>query len=111
MNSPIVLHEVKSSQIKAIGYDKDIKTMFIQFKKGNVYKYEYVTKEEYLLFKNSVSIGKFFHKNIVGNKDLYFEEITLQECESCEGDFDISKMKNHEETSFWTCVKCTQDLI
>lgn len=67
---------VKSSQIKAIGHDKE-QTLFVKFKKEVVYSYFPVNEEKYLEFKNSESIGSYFHKNLKMNKDLVIQNKSI----------------------------------
>lgn len=61
---PIELHPVKSSQIHAIGYDAETKTLAVQFlskgKPGAVYHYFDVKPEVYAAFEASDSKGKYF---------------------------------------------------
>lgn len=58
--------QVKSSTIKAIGYDEKTGTMIIRFKGDRLYHYATVPIELYNNFMVSQSKGKFFHKNIRG---------------------------------------------
>jgi len=56
---------VKSSNIKAVGYDEETKVMRIDFKAGGTYDYTAVPKIEYLALMKSESKGKFFFKHIL----------------------------------------------
>lgn len=62
MNIP--LHEVKSSQIHAIGYSAETETLAVQFfnkgKPGAVYEYAKVSPVVYKAFDASDSKGKYF---------------------------------------------------
>lgn len=70
---PIELQGVKSSQVKAIGYDEATKTLAVQFTRGTgaVYHYPNVEKETYDAFVGAESIGVFFGQEI---KNLPFEK-------------------------------------
>lgn len=69
----IQLQGVKSSQVKAIGYDEDTKTLAVQFQRGTgaVYHYPNVSPEQHQAFVNAESIGGHFGKHI---KQLPFEK-------------------------------------
>ena len=69
----IVLNAVDSSQVKAIGYDEETKTLAVQFKygAGAIYHYADVSKETFDAFVSAESIGSFFGKNI---KQLAFKK-------------------------------------
>ena len=56
--------QVKSSQIKELAYDPDKETLYIRFRNKKLYEYNPISKEEYLDFKESESLGKHFHKYI-----------------------------------------------
>jgi hypothetical protein len=62
----IELKEVKSSNIQAIGYDKDSQTLHVKFVGNNVYEYAAVPQELFESFSGSESKGKFFAANIRG---------------------------------------------
>lgn len=67
---------VKSSNVSEIGYDESTKTMDVRFKKTNaLYRYTQVPKTVYDEFISAESIGKFLHKNIVGNKSYPFTKV------------------------------------
>jgi len=63
---------VKSSQIKSIGYDKDEKILEIEFKKGTVYQYSDIYYEVYMELITAKSVGSFFMRNI--NKKYKYEK-------------------------------------
>lgn len=65
---------VKSSQIKAIAHDEK-ETLFVKFNKEVVYSYFPIDKKQFLEFKNSESIGSYFHKNLKANKDILIQKI------------------------------------
>lgn len=61
--------QVKSSQIKSVGYDPAAKVLEIEFlgrndKPGSVYRYEGFTAEDWGAFRQATSIGSYFAKNI-----------------------------------------------
>lgn len=63
---------VKSSNIKSIGFINKSKTLIIEFLNGRTYKYLNVSKNIYNEFLNSKSKGKFFNSKI---KNIFsFEE-------------------------------------
>lgn len=63
---PIELRAVESSQIKAVGYDADARTLAVTFNygAGAIYHYADVAPETYEAFIKSESLGSFFGKNI-----------------------------------------------
>jgi len=62
--SKIIMFEVESSNIKAIGYDAKAKILRISFKAGATYDYSKVPKEIFGSFMASGSIGRFFFSEI-----------------------------------------------
>lgn len=62
----IPLTEVESSQVKAIGYDPETKTLAVTFPRGTgaIYHYPDVEPETHAAFIGAESIGKFFDANI-----------------------------------------------
>lgn len=68
----IALHPVESSQIKAVGYDEETKTLAVTFNFGKaLYQYPDVAPATYEAFRTSDSAGKFFGQHI---KDLPFKK-------------------------------------
>lgn len=69
----IALLAVKSSQVRAIGYDTATQTMAVQFAlgAGHIYHYPNVTPEAHKAFFESDSIGVHFGKFV---KQLPFEK-------------------------------------
>lgn len=65
----IALHEVKSSQVKSVGFDHGTNTLAVQFTRGSgaIYHYPGVTKEQYEAFVKAESIGVHFGKHIKVN--------------------------------------------
>lgn len=62
------LKPVKSSNIKAAGYDQDTSELQIEFIGGGLYAYDSVPLDVYREFTEAHSIGKYFHGKI---KDVY----------------------------------------
>ncbi len=62
----IALEPVKSSQVKAIGYDAATQTLAVTFARGAgaIYHYPNVKPETYEAFRQAGSIGKFFGEHI-----------------------------------------------
>lgn len=71
-----VTHKLKSSNIKAVGYNKEDKSMDIAFHSGGNYTYKDVPKSLFERIKRVKSPGKFFHKHI--KKDNNFEYNRLE---------------------------------
>lgn len=69
----IHLNDVKSSQVKNIGYDPETNTLAVSFTRGAgaVYHYPNVTKDDYEAFIKAESIGVHFGKHI---KSLPFDK-------------------------------------
>jgi hypothetical protein len=63
-NDSIELKPVKSSNIKAVGYDPTTLTLRIQYKTDRVYNYFGVPVEIYTNLMAAESVGKFFWANI-----------------------------------------------
>ena len=60
------LSSVKSSSIKAVGYDPDAQRLIIQFHTGKKYAYTDVPPEVHGNLMGAKSIGLFFGLNIRG---------------------------------------------
>lgn len=58
--------EVKSSNVRKIGYDKASSTLRVQFLGGVEYDYSTVPEEVFESLKKSPSVGQFIHANIKG---------------------------------------------
>jgi hypothetical protein len=63
--------EVKSSQIKSIGYDSTNRQMDVEFKPGSVYRYDNIDQETFDAFLSAESKGKFFGATIKNNPAKY----------------------------------------
>lgn len=55
-----------SSNVCAIGYDADSRTLEVEFNDGSVYQYEGVPQDEYEGLMNADSKGKYLNANIKG---------------------------------------------
>lgn len=66
----VIFVPVKSSQISEIGYVKEDLTLYVKFRNNKLYSYAPVTPEQYDDFKNSDSIGSYFHTNLKMNSTL-----------------------------------------
>jgi energy-coupling factor transporter ATP-binding protein EcfA2 len=69
-------HSLKSTNIKAVGYDKKDKTLEVEFHSGGTYKYNNVPKSLFDRIKRVKSPGKFFHNHI--RKDDKYEYSKLE---------------------------------
>lgn len=69
------MESVKSSNIKAIGYDKGSKVLRIEFNSGYTYDYYPVRKEVYDKLLASESKGKFFSENIKSNQKYSYQKV------------------------------------
>ena len=58
---------VKSSLIKAIGYDRDTLELTVEFKSGGWYVYRGFSSGMWDNFHTAESVGKFFAENIKGH--------------------------------------------
>lgn len=58
------MQEVKSSNIKEVGYSEESKVLFVRFKSGGLYTYNNFEKQTFDEFLNAKSIGAYFSKNI-----------------------------------------------
>ncbi|OMD87778.1 MULTISPECIES: KTSC domain-containing protein [Paenibacillus] len=59
------LEPVVSSNIAAVGYDKEIQTLFVQFKgRDTVYEHSGVPRLTYEIMMAAESIGSYYARNI-----------------------------------------------
>jgi hypothetical protein len=70
------MKEVKSSQIRAIGYDPETETLAVEFlPKGkwpaSEYHYSFVNSDTYYALMTAESIGKYFADNIKSDAVKY----------------------------------------
>lgn len=61
------MQEVESSNINAIGYDKENKVLRIEFKGSGSYEYSDFQEEVFTEFAGTNSKGSFFHRKILKN--------------------------------------------
>ena len=61
------LTPVKSSNVKALGFDPANGDMTVEFHSGDTYVYHQVGAEEYEKFLKAPSIGSHFHNHIRGH--------------------------------------------
>lgn len=66
MKNIIPLNPVKSSNVKATGYDPVSRTLAVQFNSGKTYNYPGVPPELNVDLGKAASIGKFIGAHIVG---------------------------------------------
>lgn len=59
--------KVESSNVEAIGYDKESETLQVEFKNGGIYQYFDVPQHIFQESHNADSIGKYLAYNIKGN--------------------------------------------
>ncbi|WP_341893755.1 KTSC domain-containing protein [Ferrovibrio terrae] len=59
----LVMNPVKSSNLSAVGYDPESKTMRVEFNGGARHDYSGITPEQFTDFMSAESKGKHFHKN------------------------------------------------
>lgn len=60
----ITMQNVSSSNLSAIGYDEETKTLRIEFNSGSTYDYRGVPKRLMEELLGAESIGSFFHSHI-----------------------------------------------
>lgn len=58
---------VDSSDLSEVGYDSETGSLVVEFKRGNVYRYEGVSQEIYNGLIGSDSVGKYFNQYIKGS--------------------------------------------
>ena len=68
-------HELKSSNIKAVGYDKKEKELEVHFHSGGEYKYSDVPASLFHRLLKVKSPGKFFHKHIKRDNPFEYERL------------------------------------
>lgn len=64
MRKDIPMQSVSSSNIAAVGYDVDSKTLRVRFNSGPTYDYRGVPERLYHELVGAESVGQFFHQNI-----------------------------------------------
>lgn len=58
------MHQVQSSQIHAVGYDVDKKTLRVSFNSGGIYDYADVPEHIHKDMLAAKSVGSFFHTHV-----------------------------------------------
>lgn len=96
---------VKSSNVKAIGYDADNKVLEVEFHNGGLYQYKQVPKLVYNRLMTAESIGKAFVSSIKPKFDCtrLDRNPDLMPC----GHHKTDVVSSDEGTSF--CAKCEQE--
>ncbi|PIR86968.1 MAG: KTSC domain-containing protein [Candidatus Harrisonbacteria bacterium CG10_big_fil_rev_8_21_14_0_10_49_15] len=56
--------DVKSSDIRSIGYDESLQILEVEFKRGSVYQYVNVPKHVYAALMKAPSVGSYFNTQI-----------------------------------------------
>jgi hypothetical protein len=68
-------HPVKSSNVKAVGYDEEQKVLEVEFKSGGIYQYTGVQPEMYADLLAAESVGRFVSQVVrAGRRGLRIEE-------------------------------------
>jgi hypothetical protein len=69
------MQPVKSSNVKAVGYDEENKTLQVEFRSGGIYQYASVQPEMYADLLAAESVGRFVSQVVrSGRKGLRIEE-------------------------------------
>ena len=66
---------VQSSNIASIGYDKESKTLEIEFLNGGIYQYNDVSENIYKRLMSAESKGKFFITRIRNNPSYAYRKV------------------------------------
>lgn len=74
----VIMTPVKSSNIKAIGYDVEKLILNVEFKNGKTFGYKYISSPEYEALVNAESVGKHFNQFVKGDK-VAFEILDAKE--------------------------------
>lgn len=59
-------YAVSSSNISAIGYDRDTQTLYVRFLNGSEYAYDGVPEDEYDALLSAPSVGAMLNNSIKG---------------------------------------------
>jgi hypothetical protein len=66
---------VKSTNVKAVGYDAETKVLEVEFKSGGIYQYAGVQPEMYADLLAAESVGRFVSQVVrAGRRGLRIEE-------------------------------------
>lgn len=60
----MIRQQVRSSSLRAVGYDPEAKTLEIEFVHGEVYEYLNVDSETYQSLLSAESLGAYFQTHI-----------------------------------------------
>ena len=71
----IIMNEVQSSNIEAVGHDVDRNILLVRFHNGVTYKCSPITEQGYRSMLNSPSVGKWYHQNIRQNDGVEVERV------------------------------------
>jgi len=55
---------LSSSNLAAVGYDPQTKTLEVEFKNGSIYQYNQVSERIYAELMNADSHGRYFNANV-----------------------------------------------
>lgn len=55
---------IHSTEVKAVGYDVQTKTLEVEFHHGGIYQYYFAPKEVSKSFDGGESLGKFLDRNV-----------------------------------------------
>jgi hypothetical protein len=69
------MQPVKSSNVRAVGYDEENKTLTVEFRSGGIYQYPGVPPEMYADLLAAESVGRFVSQVVrAGRKGMKIEE-------------------------------------
>ncbi|WP_341702605.1 KTSC domain-containing protein [Ferrovibrio sp.] len=68
------MQPIKSSNLKAVGYDAESKTLRVEFGSGGAFDYAGIDQKMFDKFLKADSQGKFFHAHIKGKGGKRVEE-------------------------------------
>lgn len=63
------MRPVSSSMIRAVGYEAEESTLYVQFQNGVTWEYDNVPESEADALMNSSSVGQFFNNTIKNSYD------------------------------------------
>jgi hypothetical protein len=66
---------VESSNLESVGYNRQLKTLEVEFKGNRVYRYYNVPEHVYHDLMNASSHGRFFNREIRGEEKYKFEQV------------------------------------
>jgi hypothetical protein len=65
----------RSSLVKSMGYDKETRTLEIEFLGGQVYRYSNVGPKLYRACRRARSVGGYFNRYIKGSVEIPYERV------------------------------------